>query len=332
VSQVPLSTCARCGAPLPTNALVCGRCGALVYADALRQLAAEAKWQAQYNPARAIALWEECLKRLPTQSGQYAAVLSEIAQLQSAPRVAIPEPGSLSTVRQESLPLAILKTGLSMLLSIVVYHFNFTWVGAIGFVLLILVHEIGHVVANLYYGIRASPPIFIPYLGAVINLRQNPPNAKVEAIIGIAGPVAGTIGSLAALALYLATGSQMALDLAWFGATMNLFNLLPVPPLDGGRVTAAISPWVWVIGLGGLGLMMLDDLRTHSGSGVLLLILVFALPRIIKTLKPAGRRGPYYTIGKTAPMMIGLAYLLLLALLVAMRWYTQQRLPGGGLF
>ena len=113
---------------------------------------------------------------------------------------------------------------------------------------------------------------------------------------------------------------------------MNLFNLLPVPPLDGGRVAAAVSPWFWVLGLVGLGWMLLEEFRTQSGSGVLIIILVFALPHIIRTLKPRGRSGRYYAIGKIAPVAIGAAYLLLLLALIGLRWYTGRELPNGGPF
>jgi Zn-dependent protease len=327
------ANCARCGKALPASgALACAYCGALVHAAELERISAEAKWQETYNPARAIALWQACLERLPAQSRQYAIVQSEITRLQSLPHALREEPGALPVVRQESLSHGLLKTGLSMALSIFVYQFSFGWIGALGFVLLILVHELGHVVANLHYDLPASAPLFIPYLGAVINLRKNPPNARVEAIVGIAGPLAGPAASLAVFAWYLATGSQRALVLSWFGFSMNLFNLLPVPPLDGGRVAAAVSPWIWVLGLGGLGLMLVDEFRSNRGPGILLLVLIFALPRIIKTLKPSGRAGPYYAIGKLAPALIGAAYLALLALLLAFRLYTESHLPAGRLF
>jgi Zn-dependent protease len=330
-------TCPQCGNPLPSPAaLVCPSCGALVYSNQLNHLAAEAQWQEQFNPAQAIALWQECLKLLPPDSRQHALIQTQIDRLRTAAQSSAQpqpiEPGALPTIKQETLPRAVAKTGISMLVSIVVYKFAFGWAGAIGFVLLVLIHEMGHVVANLYYGLPASPPIFIPFLGAVINLRGNIPNAKVEAIIGIAGPVAGTIGALAVFAWYLSTKSELPLELAWFGFTINLFNLLPVPPLDGGRVAAAVSPWIWVLGLAGLGWMVLDELRTGQGPGILILVLIFALPRIIATLKPKGRSGPYYAIGKIAPIAIGAAYLLLLGSLLYLRWYTNQLLPQNGMF
>lgn len=327
-----VANCARCGAALPSpEALACPRCGALVHADELKRLAAEAQWQAQYNPARAAAFWEEALKRLPPESRQYAAAQAEIAKLRAAPPVAAMglEPGSLPVARQDPLGVSLLKTGISMLISIVVYRYTFGWAGAIGFVLLILIHELGHVVANLHYGLPASAPIFIPYVGAVINLRGAPANARVEAVIGIAGPVAGALASFACFGWYMAGGPHLALTLSWFGFMMNLFNLLPVPPLDGGRVAAAISPWIWVIGLAGMGMMLLDEIKSGRGTGILLIILIIALPRIIRTLKPSGRSGPYYAIGKVAPVVIGISYLALLGLLAGMQWYTAKILPPG---
>lgn len=332
----PLAQCFRCGSPLSSpDALVCPVCGALLHAPQLEKLSAEARWQEQFNPDRAIFLWSACLKLLPPESRQYATIQSEIVRLQSLPKIVVrpPEPGAFNPApRQESWPMAILKTGGSMLLSIVVYQSIFGWQIAIGFVGLILIHEMGHIVADLVYGITVSPPIFIPFVGAVIWIRQQLPNARVEALISIAGPLAGTIGSLAMLAWYFATGSQIPLVLSWFGFTMNLFNMLPVPPLDGGRVAAAISPWVWVLGLAGLAYMVVEDLRSHGSPGILIYVLIVALPRIIATLKRGGRDTPYYRISPAWRLLIGVCYLALLGTLIGLRMYTQQHLPGGGMF
>ena len=165
MTQPAIPICPRCTGALPSpDALVCATCGTLVHGQALSQLAAEAKWQTQYNPGKAIALWEECLKRLPPQSRQYASVQSEIEQLRAMPpmTVTVEEPGSVPLKPQETLPVAVLKTGGSMLLSILVYQFSFGWIGALGFVLLILVHELGHVVANIKYGFVPVHPFLFP--------------------------------------------------------------------------------------------------------------------------------------------------------------------------
>ncbi|MBV8782474.1 MAG: hypothetical protein JO353_13845 [Phycisphaerae bacterium] len=326
MSQTP---CPKCGQLLPTDAaLVCPACGALVHAHQLEQLAAEAKWQERFSARRAVVLWEQCLQLLPKDSGQYAAIQKEIDRLLAMPQEHVTEePGGIPPIRNETLTGGLWKTGLSMAISIIIYGFAWNWPTAIGFTLLIFVHELGHVVANLYYGVPASAPIFIPFLGAVINLRRPPPNAKIEAICAIAGPIAGTIGALACFGWYFYDHSAAALELAWFGFTINLFNLLPVPPLDGGRVAAAISPWIWILGLIGMGGMIVAELRDRREPGILLLILFVALPRIIRTLKPKGRSGPYYAIGKLAPAMVGVIYLLLLACLIGLRWYAQVHLP-----
>lgn len=333
--STPPAVCPRCHTPLPSpDALACPACGALVHAPRLEQLSAEASWQEQFNPPRAIAIWEEVLKLLPPESRQYAMVQAQISRLRTIPRTArlVPEPGGLPIPQQDPLPRALVKTGLSMALSIFVYQFIFGLPVALGFVLLILVHEMGHVVANLYYGLPASAPVFIPFIGAIINLRGMPANARVEAVIGIAGPVAGTVGALGCFAWYLATGNQLALVLSWFGFTINLFNLLPVPPLDGGRVAAAISPWIWVLGLAGLGVMLVEEFRNNREPWILVLVLLYALPRIIKTLKPQGRSGPYYAIGKVAPVVIATAYLTLLGLLLVLRWYTELKMGHSAMF
>jgi Zn-dependent protease len=314
----------------PEDELACPSCGALVHSAELDQLASEARWQEQFNPKVAIALWERCLTLLPAGSRQYAVIENEIARLGQMPTPGslIEEPGRAPAAVSDTLVKGILKTTISMAVSIAVYAHMMGWPTAVGFVLLILVHEMGHVVANVAYGLPASAPLFIPFLGAVINLRKNPPNAKIEAIVGIAGPIAGTIGALGCFGWYLATHSMMALELSSFGFMINLFNLLPVPPLDGGRVAAAISPWIWVLGLVGMGLMILADIEAGHQVGIFVLILIFALPRIVATLKPKGRSGPYYAIGRTAPLVIGAAYLGLLVLLVALKIYTDRLSPG----
>src|SRR5262245_13660956 len=225
--------CRNCGQSLEPGALVCRACGSLVHRDELEQLSIQASALEQINPVQAANAWRKCLELLPGESAQYAIIAQRLRALESRPGGARP--------RDDAIGKAILKTGGSMLLSIVIYYYyaGQSWGFAAGFVVLILIHEMGHVIANRYYGLHASPPIFIPFLGAIINLRENPPNAKVEAVVGIAGPVAGTVGALACYAYALRTGSNLALLLAHIAFFLNLFNLLPVPPLDGGRVAAA---------------------------------------------------------------------------------------------
>lgn len=158
----------------------------------------------------------------------------------------------------------------SMAVSVLAYGLFFGYTFAIGFVLLLLVHEMGHVVALRREGIKASAPIFIPFLGAMIASKSLGKDAAAEARVGLAGPVAGSLASLVPLAIWLATGSEFWRALAYVGFFLNLFNLLPVVPLDGGRAMAALSPAVWIFGLVGL-----VALAVFYPSPIIVLILVF---------------------------------------------------------
>jgi Zn-dependent protease len=205
---------------------------------------------------------------------------------------------------------------------------------ATGFVLLMLVHELGHSIAMRYFRLSASPPIFIPFLGAVINLRQMPRNALEEAIVGIGGPVTGTLAAGVTYLIYLKTGSPLFLGLAEFGFLLNLFNMLPVPPLDGGRVTAAVSPWVWIIGLILVVLYMAYEWLRGQFNFILILLLFMAWPRVQRVLTSRdARRTPYYDIGLPAKWAMGMAYVGLSGLLAVMyflcQWESIHRFGGG---
>src|SRR6266480_3046046 len=144
--------------------------------------------------------------------------------------------------------LKLLATSASMLVSLGAYALIWGWSFGLGFVLLLLIHEMGHVVQLRREGIKASAPMFIPFLGALVAMRELPKDAAAEARVGLAGPVLGSVGALGALGLYALTGNELFKALAFFGFFLNLFNLLPVLPLDGGRAMAALSPWMWFAG------------------------------------------------------------------------------------
>ena len=148
--------------------------------------------------------------------------------------------------------LKIFTTSASMLVSIGAYALIWGWKFAIGFVLLLLVHEMGHVIQLRREGIEASAPMFIPFLGAVVAAKSLGDDAAAEARVGLAGPILGSIATLVPLGIWLATGEEFWQALAYVGFFINLFNLLPVLPLDGGRAMAALSPWVWFAGYAGL--------------------------------------------------------------------------------
>ncbi|MBP2638234.1 MAG: hypothetical protein H6Q72_4141 [Firmicutes bacterium] len=139
-------------------------------------------------------------------------------------------------------------TALSMLVSLAVYALAFGIKFAVGFVILLLVHEWGHIAASRIVGLRTSGPTFIPFIGAVISLNRPPVNAKMTANIAIGGPAAGTLSALVCLAFYLWSNSMLMLVLAYTACLLNIFNLIPCAPLDGARIAAAISPRLWWIG------------------------------------------------------------------------------------
>ena len=148
--------------------------------------------------------------------------------------------------------LKVLTTSGSMLVSIAAYSLFFGWTFAVGLVLLLLVHEMGHVIQLRREGIKASAPMFIPFLGAVVAAKSLGENATAEARVGLAGPVLGSLGAAALIPVYLLTGDELWRALAFTGFFLNLFNLLPVVPLDGGRAMAAMAPWMWFVGFAAL--------------------------------------------------------------------------------
>ncbi len=324
-----IQACPRCSSALSPDALACGNCRTLVYSDQLNQLGQQAASLEAANPASAAHVWRQALDLLPPDSAQYAAIANRIGAL-AAGFVAPPPyaqqtpPRPVSRRRNDPLALALAKTIGSMLLSIFVYSFLFGgWQFAAGFVLLILVHEMGHVVAMRYYGLRASPPIFIPFMGALINLRQSPPNAKIEAIVGIGGPIAGTIGALVCYALALTLpispdARALMIEVSCVGFFLNLFNLVPVPPLDGGRITAAVSPWIWIPGVLALIGYAVALFRQGHFPIILGLILLMAFSRLRSTFSRGFRNDPYYRITRRATWMIGTLYVLLAVLLAYM--------------
>ena len=188
------------------------------------------------HPGSGRGDWRERAKRF---GGPIVAVLVLLATKLKAILLLLPK-------------LKILTTSATMLVSIAAYALIWGWAFAVGFVLLLLVHEMGHVIQLRREGIEASAPMFIPFLGAVVAAKSLGDDAAAEARVGLAGPVLGTIGTLIPLALWLATGAEFWQALTYVGFFINLLNLLPVLPLDGGRAMAALSPWVWFAGYAGL--------------------------------------------------------------------------------
>ena len=209
------------------------------------------------------------------------------------------------------LPI-ILKTGGTMLLSIGVYALYWGVWFAVGFVLLIFVHESGHLLAARRLGLNVGAPVFIPFMGAFIALKDAPPNAWIEAQVGIGGPMLGTLGAGVCYLLHLATGNPMFAALAYTGFFLNLFNLMPVGFLDGGRIVTALSPWLWVAGFAILATMTI----LHPNF-LLILILVMSVPRLFFLFRPkSDEQKRYFEVTPTQRWEMALMYFGLIALLV----------------
>jgi Zn-dependent protease len=199
----------------------------------------------------------------------------------------------------------LLATAATMLVSIAAYSLIWGWQFAAGFVVLLLVHELGHVAQLRREGVAATAPMFIPFLGAVIQNKEMPKDAAAEARIGLAGPLLGTLGTLVPLAVYAATGNDFWRALAFIGFFLNLINLLPVLPLDGGRAMAAVSPWLWLAGF-----ILLAAAMIVFPTPIALLVLIFGGRETYLRWKlrrtPAMRR--YFSVAPGTRARIALIY------------------------
>lgn len=147
---------------------------------------------------------------------------------------------------------------ISMFLSVWGYMLIFPFVTSLGLVLMLLVHELGHVYAAKRKGLPVSAPLFIPFLGALISMKKHPRDAVTEAYIAMGGPLWGSIGALVVFGAAYALDSGVLYAIAKIGFFLNLINLLPIHPLDGGRISTAVTRWLWLVGLvGGLVLIII---------------------------------------------------------------------------
>jgi Zn-dependent protease len=214
------------------------------------------------------------------------------------------------------LPKAkVLTTSASMLVSVAAYSLIWGWKFAVGFVLLLLVHEMGHVIQLRREGIPASAPMFIPFLGAAVMAKSLGEDATAEARVGLAGPVLGTLGALALIPVAELTGDEFWYALVFTGLFLNLFNLLPVLPLDGGRAMAALSPWMWFVGLFALAVLMF----TYPNPIIVLILLIggFETYRRWKARKSGDESvAAFYRVKPAHRAVIAVVYLALIAVCV----------------
>ena len=301
------TVCAQCGTQIAPALLACPSCHRLVHADELKRLAAMAERATQAgDPSAALAAWRDALDLLPPDSTQHQVVATRIAALSrsvdNGPAAVkrgskwgkgAAGVGALGALlfkfkfafmfvltKAKLLLLGLTKAGtfFSMLLSASLYWTIWGWKFAVGVVLSIYVHEMGHVQALQRYGIKATAPMFIPGLGAVIRLKQYPADAREDARVGLAGPLWGLGAALAAYVVYRATGIGIWGAIAHFGAWVNLFNLVPVWQLDGARgfraltrqqrwIAVAVIAVMWLVAAEGLLVLLGIAAAATAGWG-----------------------------------------------------------------
>jgi Zn-dependent protease len=223
-------------------------------------------------------------------------------------------------------------TGATALVSVAAYSLWWGWPFAAGFVVLIFIHEMGHVIALRREGIKASAPMFIPFMGAAITAKSLGDNALAEARVGLAGPILGSIGATAVAVAGALLHSDMLLALAYLGFLVNLFNLLPVVPLDGGRAMAAMAPWMWFVGFGVLVVMLFS----FPANPILMIIVLFAGFELYRRWKARKTRSPaqeaYYRVAPRHRLMVAAVYIGLAVGLVVGMAETHILLSGGHSF
>lgn len=302
------ASCRRCSTEVGPTLLRCPACGTLVHAARLAELAREAEAsEAAGGPSEALRHWNDALQLLPDDAPQRAGVLSRVTRLEAvlhagkAGRPArAPANGGLGVglaaavifliTKGKFLLLGLTKAGtlLSMVAFLGVYWGEYGWPFALGLVLSIYIHEMGHVAALARYGIPASAPMFIPGIGALVRLKAHPPTAAQDARVGLAGPIWGAGAGFLSLGLYYATGAGIFAGIAHVGAVLNLFNLIPVWQLDGGRGITPLSrlerSLLFAAALAGFA-------WTHEG--MLLLIALGMGFQLFRPASEAGDRGAF---------------------------------------
>jgi Zn-dependent protease len=207
--------------------------------------------------------------------------------------------------------LKLFSTSASMLVSVAAYALIWGWKFAVGFVALLFVHELGHYIQMRREGIQPSFMLFVPFLGAVVGARSLGGNALAEARIGLAGPVLGTLATAALIPVAEAVDSDLLRALAFTGFFLNLFNLVPVLPLDGGRAMAAMAPFMWLLGFAAMVAMVLV-----WPNPILFIVILFGGMETWRRWKQRkqGEEGnaAYYRVAPTARVLVGLVYVALI--------------------
>jgi Zn-dependent protease len=219
----------------------------------------------------------------------------------------------LLVLKFKGLWFTVVSTGVTAL----IYAQLFGWAFGVGIVLLILIHESGHVVVARIMGLPVTLPVMIPFLGAFVSMKEQPRSVAQESIMAIGGPVLGSIAAGLCYVGYLAMPSsstgQLLQALAYFGFLINLFNLIPLTPLDGGRVTSLLSKWFNVAGLViAAGLLLFEMQIGTTVSPVLFLVLIFGAFATWQRFRSTQLNPAYYAVDAQTKVMVGSLYLALL--------------------
>jgi Zn-dependent protease len=220
----------------------------------------------------------------------------------------------------------LLTTGGTMFLSVLAYSLVYGWRYAMGFVMLLFVHEMGHYIAARQRGLDVGAPTFIPFVGAWIQLKDMPHNAETEAYVGLGGPLLGSIGALVCYFIARQTDSSLMLAISYAGFFLNLFNLIPLSPLDGGRITAVLSPRIWL-----LGVPVLIGVFSWRPSPMLILIAILAYPQVWKAIKyrsDSEEAQTYYAVNASTRLEYSFYYLALLLFLSVMTYDVHDMLAS----
>ena len=243
-----------------------------------------------------------------------------------------PEPGWKALLRKLWVPIAAIgallfkfktaalavfkfkffASAASGLVSVAAYALLWDWWFAIGLVALLFIHELGHVLEARRQGLRVSAPMFIPFLGAYISLKDLPPNAWRDAQIALAGPIVGSVGAAAFWVVGELADSEFFVAMAYVGFFLNLLNLIPVIPFDGGRVASALHPVLWFVGL-----VALAGIAFVWPNPIVILILLVGLFEVWNRWKTrhTDEAAEYYSISPAQRVIVGITYLGTAALL-----------------
>jgi Zn-dependent protease len=213
-----------------------------------------------------------------------------------------------------ALKFAKLGPLLSMGASMGAYGWLFGWKFGVGMVSLIFIHELGHGLVMRALGVPAGPMTFIPFFGAVIEMKGRPVSSYHDALIALGGPVLGTLGTAPFLLYGMTTGSQFALALSQWGCMVNLFNLLPIGMLDGGRIAGALSRWSLPLGIG----LSAAGIYAYPHNPILYLTALSACASTYSRFFGSESYDErFYNIGAEKQLVIGMSYAGLVAVLVA---------------